>query len=67
MHYNKLKSPFWNFRHRAIQLETELLRVRKEKGLDSINYGLALASVLSSDGKVQFRTAVRTEPNRTER
>ena len=36
-----------NFHDRAIQLETELLSVRKEKGLDSNGYGLALASVLS--------------------
>ena len=36
-----------SFDDRAIQLENELLRVRKEKGLDSKDYALALASVLS--------------------
>ena len=36
-----------SFRNHAIQLETELLSVREEKGLDSIDYSLALASVLS--------------------
>ena len=36
-----------SFHHSAIQLKTELLSVRKEKGLDSNDYGLALASVLS--------------------
>ena len=35
------------FDDRAIQLENELLRVRKEKGLDSKDYALTLASVLS--------------------
>ena len=35
------------FHDRAIQLENELLRVRKEKGLDSEDYGRSLASVLS--------------------
>ena len=37
-----------SFYDRANQLETDLLRVRKEKGLDSNDYGLTLASVLSS-------------------
>jgi CHAT domain-containing protein/tetratricopeptide (TPR) repeat protein len=36
-----------NFKDRANQLENNLLRVRKEKGLDSEDYGLTLASVLS--------------------
>ena len=36
-----------SFHDRAIQLETELLSAKKEKGLDSNDYGLALASVLS--------------------
>ena len=36
-----------SFHDRAKQLENELSRVRKEKGLDSNDYGLALASVLS--------------------
>jgi hypothetical protein len=36
-----------NFCDRANQLENELLRVRKEKGLDSMDYDLTLASVLS--------------------
>ena len=36
-----------NFTHRANQLENDLLRVRKEKGLDSEDYGLTLASVLA--------------------
>ena len=36
-----------SFHDCAIQLETDLLRVRKEKGLDSNDYGLTLASVLS--------------------
>ena len=35
------------FDDRATQLENELLRVRKEKGLDSKDYALTLASVLS--------------------
>ena len=35
------------FHDRANQLENELLRVRKEKGLDSKDYGLTLASVLT--------------------
>jgi CHAT domain-containing protein len=36
-----------SFYDRANQLERELLRVRKEKGLDSNDYDLTLASVLS--------------------
>ena len=36
-----------SFFNRAYQLETELLHVRKEKGLDSPDYGFTLASVLS--------------------
>ena len=36
-----------NFFDRAYQLETELLRVRKEKGLDSHDYCFTLTSVLS--------------------
>ena len=36
-----------NFHDRANQLKDELLRVRKEKGLDSEDYGLTLASVLA--------------------
>ncbi|KAN0131128.1 CHAT domain containing protein [Lactarius tabidus] len=36
-----------DFHDRANQLENELLRVRKEKGLDSKDYDLTLASVLS--------------------
>ncbi|KAN0131130.1 CHAT domain containing protein [Lactarius tabidus] len=36
-----------NFCDRTNQLENELLRVRKEKGLDSMDYDLTLASVLS--------------------
>jgi CHAT domain-containing protein len=36
-----------SFHDRANQLENELLRVRKEKGLDSKDYDLTLASVLS--------------------
>jgi hypothetical protein len=36
-----------DFHDRANQLENELLRVRKEKGLDSEDYDLTLASVLS--------------------
>ena len=36
-----------NFRDRANQLENDLLRVRKEKGLDSEDYGRTLASVLA--------------------
>jgi tetratricopeptide (TPR) repeat protein len=36
-----------SFHDRANRLENELLRVRKEKGLDSEDYGLTLASVLS--------------------
>ena len=36
-----------SFHHRANQLENDLLRVRKEKGLDSEDYGRTLASVLS--------------------
>ena len=35
------------FHDHANQLESELLRIRKEKGLDSEDYGLTLASVLS--------------------
>ena len=36
-----------NFHNRANQLKDELLRVRKEKGLDSKDYDLTLASVLA--------------------
>jgi CHAT domain-containing protein len=36
-----------SFHDRANQLENDLLRVRKEKGLDSKDYDLTLASVLS--------------------
>ena len=36
-----------NFTHRANELENDLLRVRKEKGLDSEDYGRTLASVLA--------------------
>jgi CHAT domain-containing protein len=36
-----------DFQDRANQLESELLHVRKEKGLDSEDYDLTLASVLS--------------------
>ena len=36
-----------SFHDRADRLENELLRVRKEKGLDSNDYNLTLASVLS--------------------
>ena len=36
-----------SFRDRANQLENDLLRVRKEKGLDSEDYGRTLASVLA--------------------
>ena len=36
-----------SFHDRAIKLETELLGVRQEKGLDSNDYDLTLASVLS--------------------
>jgi CHAT domain-containing protein len=36
-----------NFHDRANRLENELLRIRKEKGLDSKDYDLTLASVLS--------------------
>ena len=36
-----------SFRDRANQLENDLLRVRKDKGLDSEDYGRTLASVLA--------------------
>ena len=36
-----------NFHDRAKQLEKDLLRIRKEKGLDTEDYNLTLASILS--------------------
>ena len=41
-----------SFHDRAIKLETELLSVRKEKGLDSNDYDLTLASILSDLYKI---------------
>ncbi|KAF8259972.1 CHAT domain-containing protein [Lactarius quietus] len=37
----------WNFHDRAYQLKSDLLHVRKRKGLDSDDYDLTLAKVLS--------------------
>jgi tetratricopeptide (TPR) repeat protein len=41
-----ISTPF-NFHHRARRLKNKLLYTRKERGLDSKDYGLTLASVLS--------------------
>ena len=46
LHPSIITTPF-SFHDRADQLEGELLRVRKKKGLDSSDYDLTLASVLS--------------------
>ena len=46
------------FHDRAVQLEKELLRARREKGLDSEDYGLTLSSVLSDLYELVGKTVI---------
>ena len=49
-----------NFHSHANQLKDELLRVRREKGLDSEDYGLTLASVLADLYELVGKPVIKT-------